>query len=48
VPEIRRSSIAAAVLLGILLLHGMHMLAEAHTCDLAERFAQHLPACRAT
>jgi membrane-associated phospholipid phosphatase len=48
VPEIRRNRIVVAALLVVVLLHGMHMPAEAHIRGLAFRVAQYLPACHAT
>jgi membrane-associated phospholipid phosphatase len=44
-PELRRNRIAIAVVLVLVLLHGMHMPAEAHIRGFAERVALYLPAC---
>jgi membrane-associated phospholipid phosphatase len=46
IPKFRRNRIVIAALLVVVLLHGMHMPAEAHIRGLAERVAQYLPACR--
>jgi membrane-associated phospholipid phosphatase len=46
-PKLRRNRIAVAALLVVVLLHGMHMPAEAHIRGFAYRVAQYFPACRA-
>jgi membrane-associated phospholipid phosphatase len=45
-PKFRRNRVVIAAVLVVVLLHGMHMPAEAHIRGLAERVAQFLPACR--
>ncbi len=47
-PEIRRNRVAVAALLVLVLLHGMHMPAEAHIRNFANRVAQYFPACHAS
>jgi membrane-associated phospholipid phosphatase len=47
VPRLCRNRIVVAAVLVVLLLHGMHMPAEAHIRGLAERVVLYFPVCRA-
>jgi membrane-associated phospholipid phosphatase len=46
-PRFQRNRIVLAAVLVVVLLHGMHLPAEAHIRDIAGRIALYLPACRA-